>query len=153
MKKPSVEEMSKIHKHFASKCNNEFWSLSERELESSALPKLLSLSFASLYHWSEVGTEENVQLANLAVARALCLNDSLRCVYFAQAAYNYFDENGADWIQAFTNAVLSHALLISKNRDKAIELYEKALRHQLKLSDGDRGIFDATFKLIPDPRV
>ena len=153
MAKPNAEEISRIHRHFAIESNNEFWSLSERELNSVEKNRLLTASFASLYHWSEVGTEENVQLANLAVARALCINESELCVRFAQTAFSHFDGEGATWIQAFTNSILSHALQIVGKKSDSVEYYEKAISLQPELAGGDRKVFDATFKLIPDPRT
>ncbi|MDD1796212.1 hypothetical protein LRP50_24110 [Enterovibrio sp. ZSDZ42] len=153
MTKPNVEEISLLNRYFAVESNNEFWSLSETELTQDEMQRLLTVSFSSLYHWSEIGTKENVELANLAVARALCINDSPLSVQFAQMAFTYFDGHGADWIQAFTNAVLSHALFIVGDETQSTEFYEKAISYQLKLSDGDKKVFDSTFKTIPDPRA
>ena len=153
MTKPNVEEISRLNRYFAVESNNEFWSLSESELTQEEMQRLLTVSFSSLYHWSEVGTKDNVELAKLSVARALCINNSPLSVQFAQMAFTYFDGHGADWIQAFTNAVLSHALLIVGDQTQSAELYEKAISYQLKLSDGDKKVFDSTFKTIPDPRA
>ncbi|OOF08873.1 hypothetical protein BZG82_10150 [Salinivibrio sp. PR5] len=153
MAKPNSEEISRFNRYFAIESNNEFWSLSESDLSQEEKKKLLIVAFSSLYHWSEVGTQENIELANLAIARALCINDSPLCIQFAKAAFSYFDGQGANWIQAFTNAVLSHSLLITGERAQAIEFYEKSLSYQLKLSEGDNKVFDATFKTIPDPRA
>ncbi|ODP99537.1 hypothetical protein [Salinivibrio sp. SS2] len=152
MAKPNSEEISPFNRYFAIESNNEFWSLSESDLSQEEKKKLLNVAFSSLYHWSEVGTQENIELANLAIARALCINDSPLCIQFAKTAFSYFDGQGANWIQAFTNAVLSHSLLITGERAQAIEFYEKSLSYQLKLSEGDNKVFDATFKTIPDPR-
>ncbi|EGU18055.1 hypothetical protein SX4_1103 [Vibrio mimicus SX-4] len=68
-------------------------------------------------------------------------------------AFSYFDGHGADWVQAFTNAVLSHALLIVGDKAQSIEFYEKAITYQSILSEGDKTVFDSTFNKIPDPRV
>ncbi|WP_233263715.1 hypothetical protein [Vibrio mimicus] len=136
MAKPNVEEISRLNRYFAIESNNEFWSLSESELTQEEMQRLLTVSFSSLYHWSEVGTKENVELANLAVARALCINHSPLSVQFAQMAFSYFDGHGADWVQAFTNAVLSHALLIVGDKAQSIEFYEKAITYQSILSEG-----------------
>ncbi|WP_394253174.1 hypothetical protein [Vibrio profundi] len=153
MAKPNVEEIFRLSRYFAIESNNEFWSLSESELNQEQKQRLLTVSFSSLYHWSEVGTKENVELANLAVARALCVNKSSLSVQFAEMAFTHFDGSGADWIQAFTNAVLSHALLIAGNKAQSIEFYEKAIGYQSNLSEGDKKVFDSTFNTIPDPRA
>ncbi|SJL83421.1 hypothetical protein [Vibrio palustris] len=153
MTKPNVEDISRFNRYFAIESNNEFWSLSESDLNEEEKHRLMVTAFSSLYHWKEVGTQENVELANLAVARSLCVNQSPLSVSFAQTAYHYFDKSGADWIQAFTNAVLSHALLIVGEKAQSIELYEKALSIQSDLSEGDKQVFDATFNTMPDPII
>lgn len=153
MSEPTADEISRFHRYFAIKSNNEFWSLSEEDLGEDDKQKLLNLAFTSLYHWGEVGNDENIHLANLAVARAFCISDSPSSVQYIQKAFDYFDEQGADWIQAFTNAVYSHASLIVGLKSESLRFYEKAVHVQSKLSEGDRKVFDATFRLIPVPSL
>lgn len=152
MKKPDATEISNFHRYFAIQCNNEFWQLSEQELSKPDMQRILSIVYAALYHWREAGTEKNIQLANLAIARAYCINESPNSMDYATQAFNYFDETGEDWIQAFTNAVLSHAFCISGNFERAEHLYENAVTIGSNLSEGDRTVFQATFIRIPDPR-
>ncbi|MGR2767451.1 hypothetical protein ACUYOF_07950 [Photobacterium ganghwense] len=152
MAKPNMEDISRFHRYFAIESNNEFWSLSEGDLSNEDKQRLLTASFTSLFHWSEIGTEENKHLAYLAVARALCVNGSSLSVQYAQKAFEYFDGQGADWVQAFTNAVLSHACHIVGEDAKAHDFYERAVGFQVNLSEGDRSVFDATFKTIPEPQ-
>ena len=153
MSKLKADEVNRLNRNFAIECNNRFWSLSESELKSDKKHELLAVAFTSLYHWSQVGTDENINLANLAVARALCINEYSQSLEYAQKAYSYFEGAGADWIQAFTNAVLSHALFIIGQIPQSAKYYEKAKTLQSKLSEGDRKVFDATFSLIPDTRI
>ena len=79
MPKPTVDEISRLHRYFAIKSNNEFWSLSEEDLAEDDKQKLLTLAF---YHWAEVGNDGNIHLANLAVARAFCIGDSPSSVQY-----------------------------------------------------------------------
>ena len=151
MDKPTSKELSDFHQFFAIQSNNEFWALSERALDPVEKRKILTIAYTSLYHWQQVGTDKNVHLANLAVARAYCVNDSARSVPYASLAFDYFDGSGENWIQAFTNAVLSHAYTIVENNEKSSMLYENAVRLQSSLSEGDRKVFEATFKHIPVP--
>lgn len=148
---PNKEDISRLHRYFAIESNNEFWSLSEATATVEEKQRLLTVAFSSLYHWSEVGTDENKQLANLAVARALCVNESKLSLQFAKMAFDYFDETGADWIQAFTNAVLCHAFQIVEEPSHALECHQRAVAFQGLLSEEERAIFDATFSLIPVP--
>ncbi len=150
---PSNEDISRLHRYFAIESNNEFWSLSESSANAEEKQRLLTVAFSSLYHWSEVGTDENKHLAHLAVARALCVNESKLSLQFAKIAFDYFDGTGADWILAFTNAVLSHAFQIAGEQTNALECYERALAFQGLLSEEDKAIFDATFNLIPVPEA
>ncbi len=148
---PNKEDISRLHRYFAIESNNEFWSLSETTATVEQKQRLLTVAFSSLYHWSEVGTDENKQLATLAVARALCVNESKLSLQFAKMAFDYFNETGADWIQAFTNAVLSHAFQITGEPSNALECYQRAVVFQGRLSQEEQAIFDATFRLIPEP--
>jgi len=149
----SADEITSANRYFAIECNNRFWALSESDLGAEERQELLAIAFASLYHWSQVGTDENINLANMAVARALCINEYTQSVEYAEKVHRYFNEDGADWIQAFTNAVLSHALFIVGKTSESIKYYEKAVILQAKLSEGDRKVFDATFSTIPVPRL
>ena len=72
-------------------------------------------------------------------------------VFYASQASFYFDGTGENWIPAFTNAILSHALYIAGNKKQSASLYESAAQLGTSLSDGDRRVFEATFKLIPKP--
>jgi hypothetical protein len=153
MDKPNSKEVSNFHRYFAIQSNNEFWALSEKSLDPVEKRKILTVAYTSLYHWQEVGTDQNIQLANLAVARAYCVNGSSQSVHYASLAFDYFDGSGESWIQAFTNAVLGHAFYIVGNNEKSAQLYENAVRLRSSLSEGDRDVFEATFKHIPVPRT
>jgi len=152
MDKPNSEDLSNFHRYFAIQCNNDFWSLSEGELSHDDKQNIITIAHASLFHWREVGTDENIQLANMAVARAYCVNESLNSMQYAKQAYEFFDKSGEKWVQAFTNAILSHAFYIAGDFKQSKPLYENAVSLQSELSEGDRKVFDATFSRIPDPR-
>ena len=152
MSKPDSQDISRFDRFFAIESNNEFWSLSEGDLGDGDKQQLLALAFSSLYHWSRVGTEDNVQLANMAIARAFCINELPIALQYAEIAYEHFNGKGEDWIQAFTNAILSHALLIVGENVRSRDLYKTAIEFQSKLTEGDRKVFDATFSLIPVPQ-
>ena len=151
MSKPVAEDIAKLGRYFAVESNNAFWGLAESDVNDQQKQDLLTNAFTSLYHWSRVGTKENVQLARVGVARALCINDSILALAFAQQAEVYFRGQGDDWAKAFAYAVLSHALLISGDEAAAIQQYQVAKSYRAKLSGQDLDIFDATFTLIPIP--
>jgi len=151
MEKPTFKDISNFHRYFAIECNNEFWSLSEGDLSSVERQNIMCIAYASLFHWQEAGTDENIQLANLAVARAYCINESLACMQYAKQAFEFFDQSGEKWIQAFTNAVLSHACHIAGDFKRSKHLYENASSLKAELSEGDLKVFEATFSRIPVP--
>lgn len=151
MAKPNEADISRLSRYFAIEANNEFWTLSEQSTTDAEKQRMLVTAFSSLYHWTKVGTQENIQLANLAVARALALNETEISLTYARESFDFFDGTGADWIQAFTNAVMSHALQVNKQFEQAEEFYSKALKIQAELTEGDRKVFDATFCHIPNP--
>ncbi|PSU33538.1 hypothetical protein [Photobacterium lutimaris] len=153
MGKPTQEDIERLGRYFAIEHNNKFWSLSEVAEEKGDQLQLLEYAFGSLSHWKQVGTQDNIELANLAVARALAVNHSALSVEYAQLAYDHFDGKGANWIQAFTNAVLSHALLICGKNDQAALLYQQAESFRGKLDEGDLSVFDATFQTIPQLQI
>lgn len=152
MAKPDAEEISRLGRYFAISTNNEFWQLSEKELTSGEKKEVLTSAYTSLYHWQQVGTEDNKYLAFMAVARALTINHIADlAVDYAQQAFDFFRQSDEKWITAFTHAILSHALLIHGDSDKAALLYQQAKNIGNELQPEDKEIFDATFKLIPAP--
>ena len=151
MEKPNLEDLSNFHRYFAIQCNNDFWPLSEGELSHDDKQNIITIAHASLFHWREVGTDENIQLANMAVARAYCVNESSNSLKYAKQAFEFFDKSGEKWVQAFTNAVLSHAYHIAGDFKQSKRLYENANSLQAELSEGDRKVFEATFSRIPVP--
>ena len=153
MTEPDSKTLQRFHRYFAIQCNNEFWALSERDLNAEEKRDLLTIAHASQYHWRQVGTDENIHLAYLAIARAYCVNESLLGVKFASLAFDFFDGTGEKWIQAFTNAVLSHAYYIAGDNKQCKMLYENAIRLESDLPEGDKKVFAETFKRIPIPRT
>ncbi len=153
MTKPTAEDISKLSRYFAIKSNDQFWTLSEKaDITDQEKGQLLTLAFASLYHWEQVGTDQNIYLAMMSVARALTINQSPLGLDYARKVFDFFDGSGAGWIQAFTNAILSHALWLDGQRAEARKFYQQATSFQAKLQGEDRPIFDATFNLIPNPQ-
>ncbi len=152
MAKPTEQEINNLGRYFAIEANNEFWRLSEKELSSDEKRDILGSAFTSLYHWKQVGNDENKYLAYLALARALTINNiSELAVDYATEAYEFFLNTDQQWISAFTHAILSHAFLISGISEKAVTHYNEARKIAELLEPEDKQIFDATFNLIPQP--
>ncbi len=152
MSAPSEQEIQNLGKYFAITSNNDFWRLSEKELSKEEQSEILKSAFTSLYHWEQVGNDDNKYLAYLAVARALTLNNvpDLALDYATQT-YQFFEKTDQQWISAFINAILSHALFINGDMDKAAHYYQQAQNIGNALEPEDKEIFVATFTLIPEP--
>ena len=88
----------------------------------------------------------------MSVARALTVNQSPIGLDYARKVFDFFDGSGAEWVQAFTNAILSHALWQDGQQAEARKFYQRAESFQAKLGAEDRSIFDATFHLVPNPQ-
>ena len=154
MAKPTEQEINNLGRYFAITTNNEFWRLSEKELSADEKKEILGSAFTSLYHWKQVGSDENKYLAYLALARALTINDiSELAVDYATEAYEFFLNTDQQWISAFTHAILSHAFLISGISEKAVTHYNEARNIGELLEPEDKQVFDATFNLIPQPEM
>lgn len=63
----------------------------------------------------------------------------------------FFQNSDQQWIRAFTNAILSHAYFINDQLDLASKYYLEAKNIGDNLGVEDKEIFDATFRLIPNP--
>ena len=152
MNRHTPKELHKFGRYFAIETNNAFWTMSEKELNTEDKKKLLELAFASLYHWQAVGTERNVFLAQLNVARALCINDVQALgLEYAQNCFAFFENDDEKWIIAFAEIILSHAHFNLGDHDQHRFYHERALATADQLGAEDRQIFDATADRIPAP--
>ena len=150
MSKPSDDEIQTLGRYFAVQTNNQFWDLSEQALDEAGKQTVLKMAFASLYHWEQVGTDENKYLAYLSVARALAINDSFLAKQYAVLAFEFFKDTDQLWIKAFCHAILSHALSIHQEPEEALQHYQQALDVQGQLDEQDLAIFNASFQHMPN---
>lgn len=93
MAKPNELEIQNLGRYFAITSNNDFWRLSEQELSDEEKKEILTSAFTSLYHWQQVGNDENKFLAYQAVARALTINNiSTLAIDYASQSYDFFSK-------------------------------------------------------------
>lgn len=139
-------------RQLAIESNHSFWHLSENDVSEQQKRELLSAALASVYLWTEAGHNENKYLAYMAAARAFAINDvGPLAKEYACKAYAYFKDSDQPWIRAFSNAILSHALLLTGQTDLADTYYQEAMRLAPTLSEQERMIFSATLSRIPNP--
>ncbi len=152
--RPDEKEVSKWHRWFAVDANNRAWRLSERDEPSEEERAEARLAaFASVFHWSKVGNEENRALAEILLARVHVLTrdaDSAR--RHAETAFRYFGARESEpWQMAFAHAAMADAAALAGDSEKHYRHYELARGIGDALGEEDRSIFLATFDRIPKP--
>jgi hypothetical protein len=106
------EEAASARRAFAVAAFNGAWDLIDKADRTPDEDKqMLTLAFASRWHWSEIGTAENHVIADWQVAHVASLvDDAPLALSFAQAAYDIARSAGLpDWTQASTAEGLARA--------------------------------------------
>jgi hypothetical protein len=150
------ENLKTWRRRFAVEANNRAWTLSEKtELTTEEMTELLYAAYAAAHHWSQIGSEEQVALAELLLGRVHArLGHGHLAMKFATAAFNsIISRDSAPWEVAFAHAILANAAATSGDSQLHVEHYEKAKVVGESLVDAqDKDLFLATFALIPAPR-
>ncbi len=97
---------------FAVAAFNGAWALIDKSDRSADDDRqMLTLAFASRWHWSDVGTPENRTIADWQVAHAASLiGEASLAITHAQAAYDAARSDALpDWLQASTAEGLARA--------------------------------------------
>lgn len=153
--KPSPDDISRLHHWFAMEANNRAWSLSEKaEMGVEDAAEMLTVAHAAAWHWRQVGTTNQRQLADLLIARVHArLNDGPRALAAAERAFAAITARvAAPWERAFAHAILADAARASGDAARHASHYAEARALGAALTDPeDREIFHATFDRIPSP--
>lgn len=143
------------HKSFAVSAFNGAWNLVDKADRSSDDDRqMLTLAFASRWHWGEVGTTENRVIADWQVAHvASLLGQAPLALTFAQAGYDVARrEEQPDWLRASTAEGLARAHAAAGDRT-SYEIYAteaRTLCEQLD-EDEDRELILGQLAAIPVP--
>jgi hypothetical protein len=152
---PSEDQAREWHRRFAVEANNRAWTLSEKaDLTAPEKKELLYAAYAAAHHWSRVGREENFARAQLLLGRVhAILGHGALAIDCATEAFNSITSRQSErWEEAFAHAVLANAAAVSGNSELHATHYERARALGEQLEDQeDKGIFLATFRLIPTP--
>ena len=106
------EDAAGARRAFAVAAFNGAWDLIDKTDRTPEEDRqMLTLAFASRWHWGEVGTDENRVISDWQVAHvASLLGDAAIALSFAQAAYDKArSANLPDWTQASTAEGLARA--------------------------------------------
>jgi hypothetical protein len=144
-----------VRKAFAVAAFNGAWELVDKSGRSPEDDRqMLTLAFASRWHWGEVGTTENRVIADWQVAHvASLLGQASLALTFAQAAYDAAraDEQ-PDWLRASTAEGLARAHAAAGDR-ASYDVYAaeaRALCEQLD-EEEDRELILGQLAAIPVP--
>jgi hypothetical protein len=155
VEQPDRATVDRWHRWFAVECNNRAWDLTEREQRSpDEEQEMLLAAYASVFHWSKVGTPVNGMRGDLLLAHVLALHgrgaEALIC---ARRCLAFCETGEADeWDVAFTH--LEMALSAAAAGDAALHVEHRRRARELgeALADpGDRKVFAAAFARLPSP--
>jgi hypothetical protein len=152
----SEEQPDFWHRKFAVDANNRAWALAEKpELTADEARELLYAAYASAYHWSKIGTEEQFARAELLLGQAHArLGHGGLAMKFAMQAFNSITSRETEpWETAFAHAVLANAAAASGDWQLHGEYFRKAKALGESLADPeDRQVFLKTFDRVPVTR-
>jgi hypothetical protein len=142
-------------KAFAVAAFNGAWDLIDKKDRTPDDDRqMLTLAFASRWHWAEVGTAENTVIADWQVAYvASLIGDAPLALSFAQTAYDSARRAGLpDWMQASTAEGLARAHACAGN-SSAYETYANEARERCGQLDDeeDRELILGQLASIPSP--
>jgi len=151
------EEVASWQRKFAAQANNRAWRLSESATRSQEEDEeMLQAAHTSMYFWKIVGSAGNRAHAAQLLAHVYALlrlpNPALH--YFAQAEPFFLDRDCEAWEKACAYAVKASVAAAAGHTESHAASYREAARLIAALPDPeDREILDATFRVIPKPRM
>ena len=150
----SQEEVARFHRGFAAMSNNRAWALSLLEPSAARDEEMLQASYASAWHWSQVGTVLNWARAALLLAEVHSrLGNGEQAWAYAERVRTYFlGVESPSWEKALVQAVHAHAASTSGRLAEHRASYERAVVALASVPDEEeRSIVARTFALVPKP--
>ena len=144
------------HTSFAKAAFNGAWDLIDKPDRSADDDRqMLTLAFASRWHWGEVGSAENKAIADWQVAHvASLIGETSLALAYAQAAYDAArrDDDLPDWLRASTAQGLARAHACAGDR-ASYEVYAAEARELIEHLDDeeDRELILGQLASIPVP--
>ena len=151
------EEPLEFHRETAKKCFNETWDYLEKKNRTADDElQMLHLAHAGRYHWSVVGTDRNLAVADWQVSRVYtAINEPRLALSFATASLERMQKRGLEDILCTGYEAVARAHAVGKEFEAAREYVNRARKQlaETKLDEEDRKIFsdqiDDTERLIP----
>jgi len=146
-KEEKPDPIKQAHNYFANDCNNQVWALLDKQDRTPADDEqLLYLAFASAYHWSQVGSEQNHQRAEWLIARVYtvlankteALQHALRCQQLTEQNSPLME----DFDLAYCQECLARAYALNKDKAQFAKYFQAASQAAEKIvNEEDRTQF------------
>jgi hypothetical protein len=144
------------HRDVATSTYNGCWELLEKESRTPEEDReLLTLAFASRYHWSFVGGEEEAIISSWMISRAAAaVGDGALAINFAQHAYDLAHDAAApDWLVASVHEGLARACAAIGKARARDEWYAAATELADQIQDPEyRALIADHLDSVPRPR-
>lgn len=147
MSEDQLYTVSQAQLQFAKSIFNSIWRLLEKTDRSPEEDlEMLLAAYASLYHWTKVGTAVNYQRGSWMISRVLqtlgeaepCLKWALRCFEISEKHLSEME----DFDLAFAQEALARAYALSGDQEKALDHWHQAVVLGEHIKDPeDRKIF------------
>jgi len=142
-----------MSKEIAVEQYNRCWELLEREsLSNEEQAELITAAFASRFHWSPIGKDMNLAIADWMVSRAaVALGDPVLCVQFALLAVERTESSDMPmWMKASAYEGLARAYSVSGEGDLRDDCIQKASDYlQLETDEEDREVIASQLATVP----
>jgi hypothetical protein len=152
---PSAEEIAAWQRRLASQANNRAWTLAE---SSTRTPReddeMLEAANAAMHFWNIVGNDRQRALAAELLAHAYALRGfgDLARHYFAKCEAVVLGDGAAPWERAMAHAIAANVAAASGDVAAHRSHHAEARRLITTIeSDDDRGVVEATLRVVPVP--
>jgi hypothetical protein len=148
------EEVARWHRRFAVELFNRSWDLlemPERTTEDDA--EMLAVAFASAYHWSQVGTAENIALGDHQIAKvASHVGQPALALHYARRALEAIEiGHFGDWQVAAAYEGMARASAAAGDRSGRDYWLQRCMIALGAVSDaGDRSVVAEQLLNLPD---
>jgi tetratricopeptide (TPR) repeat protein len=144
--------LSQAHLEFAKSIYNSIWELLEKEDRSQEEDQeMLLAAYASLYHWTKVGTAVHHQRGSWMISRVhqslgeaeLSLAWAYRCLEISETHSSVME----DFDLAYAQEALARAYALAGDQEKALHHWQKAASLGERIEDKeDKEIFEGDFQ-------
>ncbi len=150
----SPDDVARLHRGFAAMSNNRAWELTLLVPSAARDEEMLQASYASAWHWSQVGTVLNWARSAVLLAEVHArLENGEQAWAYAERVRTFFaDVESPKWETALIHSVHAHAAWANRRAVEHRASYERAVEALAAIADEEeRGIVARTFALVPRP--